>query len=256
MGLNTLTIMKKILISIVLLFFVSLIPCAYQTARLAADAYGLVVLATIDPDKTTFNPYSRNGSFIQPGAALWMLNHLDYPYVRCSARSKRMDLCDISFIGWVGRGLDSPDPESTKKGYELLELFISRGEPVNQPFDGMAPIHEAILYRNGRYLNMLLSAGADVKAKIHKPGKEVNGLDAIAFLEFLERKSKSDFSEIRAILTGSSDWKDGRMRPTDSVRDDANRCPSEVAHRQDALISSVARFAPPYPAVFKADITG
>ena len=192
--------MKKVYLAIIALFFISLTPCVYQTARLADDAYGLVILATLDSDEMTFNPYNKNGSFINQRSAVWILKNFEYPYSRCSDRSKSMGLCSTSLIGWVGRSLNSHDPKSTKRGYELLEHFISRGEPVNQLSDGMAPIHEAILYRNTQYLKILLSAGADLSAKIDKPVTEYDGLDAIVFLDLLENKGKLDFSEIRAII--------------------------------------------------------
>jgi hypothetical protein len=64
----------------------------------------------------------------------------------------------------------------------------------------MAPVHEAILYRNSKYLEVLLSAGADPNIQIIKPGKVYDGYNAYQYLELLESKGKGDFGKIRKLL--------------------------------------------------------
>jgi hypothetical protein len=47
---------------------------------------------------------------------------------------------------------------------------------------------------------MLLSAGADPRMRIDKPGAEYDGFDALEFLDYLQSKGKGDFTSIRALL--------------------------------------------------------
>lgn len=191
---------KKITIILVLIFLLSLAPAAWRTVEWASDAHGLVVLATLDPDEMTFNPYARNGYLINQEVAIWMLKTFEYPYNRCSGTSEIFHNCEAPLVGWVGRTLDMHGPAQTERGYRVLDHFIERGEDINQLTDGLAPVHEAILFRNSRYLSILLEAGADTGVAIESPGRDYDGLDAIQFLEFLESASASDFDEVRYIL--------------------------------------------------------
>jgi hypothetical protein len=191
---------KKLIITASLLFLMSLVPCAKRTWKWASDAHGLVILATLDPEEITFNPYSINGYFIGQEMAIWLLKEFDYPYEACSKTSELLVICGSSLVGRVGRTLDMGSDVSIERGYQLLNYFIIRGEDVNELTEGIAPIHEAILYRNARYLKTLLAAGANLEVRIIRPEKEYDGFDAFKYLELLESKQKADFSEIREII--------------------------------------------------------
>ncbi|WP_431689042.1 hypothetical protein [Hahella sp. NBU794] len=191
---------KKISITIILIFALSLLPCVSRTWKLASDAYGLVILATLNPNEMTYNPYSKDGLFINPEIALHLLEKFEYPYRRCSSSSEIIEICNTSLITWVGRALDMHGPVQTERGYRLLSYFISRGEDVNKLTDGMAPVHEAILFRNAKYLKVLLDAGASLDIKIERSGREYDGFNALQYLELLESKKDTKFNEIRKII--------------------------------------------------------
>lgn len=167
---------------------------------MASDAHGLVILATLNPNEMTYNPYSKDGLFINPEIALLLLEKFEYPYRRCSSISEIIEICNTSLITWVGRALDMHGPVQTERGYRLLSYFISRGEDVNKLTDGMAPVHEAILFRNAKYLKVLLDAGASLDIKIERPGREYDGFNALQYLELLESKKDTKFNEIRKII--------------------------------------------------------
>jgi hypothetical protein len=189
---------KKVIISVLLVFLVSLVPSIYRTVKATRTAQNLILLAMLEPDEMTFNPYDKNGYFIDQDLAVWILKTFEYPY--CSEFKDVKGLCGISLIAWVGRGLDMHGIEAQKRGYDLLDYFILRGEPINSLNFGMAPIHEAILYRNPRYLEVLLSANADPNTSIKRPGKVYDGFNAYQYLELLESRKKNDFSKIRVTL--------------------------------------------------------
>ena len=191
---------RVVVIGVVILFLLSLIPATYRTITWSSDAYGLISLATLPKDKFTFNPYSKNGYFVGPAIALWILKHFDYPYNRCSKISEIIGICDIPLIMWAGRTLGNGDSQSEKRAYEIIALLIKRGEPLNDRCNGMTVVHEAILYRQPRYLTMVLDAGADPHITIQRKGKKSHGLDAFEFVELLESMNPGGFQAIKQIL--------------------------------------------------------
>jgi len=66
----------------------------YRTLQLASDAHGLVVLATLDPEQASYNPFAQNGLLISPDIALWILKTFQYPYAHCSDFSVATHSCD------------------------------------------------------------------------------------------------------------------------------------------------------------------
>jgi len=189
---------KRIKVSVILILTLSIVPCVNRTVKQTRTAHSLIIFATLEREDITFNPYDKNGYFINQELAIWILKTFEYPY--CSEFSEVEEVCGTSLISWVGRGLDRHGEESQKRGYELLDYFILRKEPLNSLNNGMTPIHEAILNRNAKYLGVLLSANADPNIGISIPEKEYDGLDAYQYLEYLEGKGKADFSEVRRVL--------------------------------------------------------
>jgi ankyrin repeat protein len=111
-----------------------------------------------------------------------------------------MDICDMPLIMWAGRTLGNGDSEADKRAYEIIEYLIKKGEPLNDRYGGMTVVHEAILFRQPKYLKMLLDAGADPKITIDRKDKKSHGLDAFAFVEFLERINSGGFRAIKEVL--------------------------------------------------------
>ena len=190
---------KLVIFATIILFILSLMPCIYRTYTWAGDAYGLTTLATMPDDRVSFNPYSKNGYFINQDLAAWLLENTDYPYERCSRLSDTIRACDTSLVNWIGRTLDLPEVD-TGRAYALLAHFIGRGEPVNEMSNGLAPVHEAILYNNPHYLDVLLEAGAEINTPVEKPEKLYDGYNAIQFLLFLEGVTDTDYNALWDVL--------------------------------------------------------
>ncbi|GJM10087.1 MAG: hypothetical protein DHS20C11_23630 [Lysobacteraceae bacterium] len=175
-------------------------PAIVRTVDTINDAHALTVLATANADHTSFNPYADEAVLVSPTMAVWLLEAFDFPYRHCQPSSVSAN-CNIPLIAWLGRGLDVGDQAAAARGYALLSHFIRRGEQLNDlADDGLAPIHEAILYRNARYLRVLLEAGADPSVRIDQPQRPADGLDAGQFLELLDSQKVADFSQVRAVL--------------------------------------------------------
>lgn len=198
--------MRKRLLSlgVMILFLLSLLPAMCRTIKWSSDAYGLIILATLPNDKFTFNPYSKYGYFVSPHMALWILKNFDYPYKKCSEIGETIGTCDIPFIMWAGRTLGKGDSHSEKRTYEIIKFLIKKGEPLNDRYNGMTMVHEAILYDQPKYLQMLLDAGADPKITIEREGKKSHGLDAFEFAELLESMNPGGYQGIKAVLDKKS----------------------------------------------------
>ena len=91
----------------------------------------------------------------------------------------------------------------TRRGYGLIRHFAARGEPVNGYYNGLTPVHEAVLYANVDYLRALLELGADPNLPIDMPEKDYHGFNAVEFAAFLEARNPEMYQAIRTKLEGS-----------------------------------------------------
>ena len=87
--------------------------------------------------------------------------------------------------------------EQNKK-YKFLKYFISKGVSINKPsaFDGLPPLHAAILLNDEGLVKFLLNNGADINKK------DANyKLTPEEFVEFLrQKKSTIDRSSVAKII--------------------------------------------------------
>ncbi len=183
-----------------IIFFTSLIPAALRTAELASDARGLIIIATSSSKDWLWNPYAKDALYVGPEPAVWILKNFEYPYQKCSDLHKALGSCEVPLVSWLGRTLDNKDHDSQERGYELLAYLIRKGEPLNARADGMTPLHEAILFKNARYLDALLLSGADPLIKSDMQHKTFRGVNAYEFLALLDLKHPKDREEIHKSL--------------------------------------------------------
>lgn len=188
----------------ILVIALTLFPMIYRTWAFGSDAWGLTVIALLDPEEMPWNPLNSDSLLIRPAAAYCFLTHADWPYERCGRAISAMDGCSQPLVSFVGASLDLHDDDSIMRwrGYALLKYFAARGEPVNAYYKGLAPVHEAVLYANVEYLRALLQLGADSHLPMDSPEKDVHGFDAFEFAAFLESRNQSVYQEIRAALAG------------------------------------------------------
>ncbi len=163
----------------------------------------LILIAAGHPQNYTYSPFTTQ-SLVSPNLALWILKNTDSSY------NEEVFTGDdkISTIAWVGRSLNNAGLNRSR-GLELLNFYIARGEPVNKPGDfGLTPVHEAILYRDPEYLEILIRAGARLDTKIMAPEKEYHLYDARQFFESYASKKvplkDKSLDEIRKLLDENS----------------------------------------------------
>lgn len=195
---------KKALIigGVILAIVLTLFPMFYRTWAFGSDAWGLTVIALLDPEEMPWSPFDIDSMAIRPAAAYWLLTHSDWPYERCGKAMSAMDGCSQPLINLVGASLDTHEGGSImrRRGYELLRHFAARGEPVNGYYNGFAPVHEAVLYANTDDLHALLKLGADPGLPIDSPEKDFHGFDAFEFAAFLESRDQEVFRDVRREL--------------------------------------------------------
>lgn len=192
--------MKIIRYIVVCLFLLSLVPPLIGTYELIEDAHGLTIVVGLNRDVITINPYSNNNLFFTPRMALWVLKNFDYPYENCSAPNERVGICNTPLIIWAGRGIDFNGDKSDERLYQLIDVFISKGLPINSIHEGNSSVHEAILFNNARLLDTLLANGGDPLIKIVKPGSKSHNLNAYQYLELLKQRKKLDTSQVEKVL--------------------------------------------------------
>lgn len=185
---------------VIVLLLASLYPSIRHTYAWAGDAHGLILLAASSREEFRFNPYARNGVLITPGMAVWLLDHLEYPYSRCVDVLRPVDVCEVPLVMWAGRELGMGAEANNTRIYTILQLLIARGEPVNELHEGFTAIHEAILFDQPAYLELLLDAGGDPLIRIQQPGKEFDGYDARQFHELIKARRGNEMEAIGEIL--------------------------------------------------------
>ncbi|MBN8238920.1 ankyrin repeat domain-containing protein [Marinobacter hydrocarbonoclasticus] len=188
-----------------LVIALTLYPMFYRTWAFGSDAWGLSVIAILDPEEVPWSPSDFNSLAIRPAVAYWLLTNFDWPYERCGKAMTAMDGCSQPLVNFVGTTLDTHEPDSimTRRGYGLLRHFAARGEPVNGYYNGLTPVHEAVLYANVDYLHALLELGADPNLPIDMQEKDYHGFNAFEFAVFLEARNPEMYQVIRVVLGGS-----------------------------------------------------
>jgi ankyrin repeat protein len=186
---------KFYIITCILAFLVSLYPAVKDTYDFIRHAHGLVILAGLSEDDISINPYAKNSSFVSPSLAKWLLVNSDYPYKKCDETIRSIN-CKGPLIQWAGRGIYQTDPVVDQRLYEIIEYFISRNEPINQRYQGLYAIHEAILFNNARYFKILLNAGVDIEAKTYQPDIETDSLNAKDYLDYMSKNKKGNREEL------------------------------------------------------------
>jgi len=191
----------RIIIGLLALVLVtSLIPVMTRTYRCAVDARCLIVLAGSDERGITINPYVRNGLWINPDIAVSLLRNLEYPYENCIEYNNMPHNCNVPLVNWAGRTLGLSGKRADARMMKVLKTLIARGLPIDQMADGLAPVHEAILFYKPEYLRLLLEAGADPTQRVRRPGAGSDGMDAFQFYELVVRKRQQPMPDIKMLL--------------------------------------------------------
>ncbi|WP_225314885.1 hypothetical protein [Marinobacter confluentis] len=115
---------------VVLVIFMAFSPMVYRTWAFGSDAWGLTVIALLDPQEMPWSPFDRNSSVIRPSVAYWLLTHFDWPYERCGRAMSAMGDCSQPLVNFVGASLDTHGANSImeRRGYSLLRHFAARGK--------------------------------------------------------------------------------------------------------------------------------
>ncbi|QKQ25298.1 ankyrin repeat domain-containing protein [Candidatus Reidiella endopervernicosa] len=184
---------------IIIIIFASLIPTVIQTWRFVNNTYGLAVLAIQRDDQTTLYPYTKESYFITPAWAMWLIENTDFHYYGdCSDLLDKV--CGESLVAYVG-GMSDFDVDQDA-AYKLIDHFIKRGEPVNVLSNhGLAPLHESILYKNNKYLEILLENGADLTVRTNNIEREWHDKSSTELLEWLESNQPGEYSEAIKIIS-------------------------------------------------------
>lgn len=100
--------------------------------------------------------------------------------------------------------------EYAEKGYSLeqknyvltlAQRSIDQGADVDNVANyGLSALHEVVLSNNLELAKFLMKNGASCDALIARPGKPINGMDALGLAEYLASKNNLDRSELIAYL--------------------------------------------------------
>lgn len=83
----------------------------------------------------------------------------------------------------------------------LMDVFVGKGESMNERSNGYTPVQAAILYRDREAVEFLVERGADLYAVIDSPGREMDGMNCLEFVDLLYSKESEAFGELRDYLS-------------------------------------------------------
>lgn len=93
-----------------------------------------------------------------------------------------------------------------REAYEYLNEALSRCDPnAISPGQPLSPLHAAIMFRRAEVVLALLKANANTFAKIDRPGKSIDGMNALEFSHYLEKvvndeESRQAYSNIAQLI--------------------------------------------------------
>ena len=196
--------MRRILVGfliVALVVLVAVAPSFKHSWYWANNYYGLVTLAGLSKEELSINPYSQDFFWISPDIALWILTNLDYPYQNCPDQTFVIN-CKEPKLNYALSSVGIISKEGEERMFNLAQHLVKSKHPIDDlSHDGLTALHASILSREERVLDFLLKSGANPDIKIVREG-QINGLDAVGFLEFLTQQNPDiDYTGIRATLS-------------------------------------------------------
>ncbi len=179
-------------------------PPFVRTVAIVSTGDGLTALAMQSDEERSFNPWSEDCFLIGPDTAVEILRRFDWPYENRKnllGFSQPMPLLHQS-VG--GRALG--DDEVNDRLLELTRVFLERGESPEDTYDGYTVLHVAVLWGDLPSVRLLVEAGSSLDARIDRPERSHNGMDAQQFAELMMSKVDpsiaDDYEQVLGYLTG------------------------------------------------------
>ena len=185
-------------------------PPISRTIHVASSADGLLHLARFSDDDFSLNPWSKNCYLIRQDAAVAILKRFGWPYRHRISTYWDFETPSLIYLAVSARsrgGSSDDGPYSTESDHRLLDLinvFVDRGLPINEQWDGYMPIHLAMLNGDKEVVELLIENEADLHVTIDNPGRAHHGLDSFEFADFLLKEEPQDYERIYEILKSES----------------------------------------------------
>lgn len=182
-------------------------PPIVRTVAIASTGDGLTALALYSADDLSLNPWSEDCYLIGPDTAVEILRRFDWPYENrrnLLGFSQPMPLLHQS-VG--GRALG--DNRENDRLLELTRVFLARGESPEDVYGGYTVLHVAILWGDLPSARLLVEAGSSLDARIDRPERPADGMNARQFAELLNELPDSpiadDYAQVLDYLKGVDD---------------------------------------------------
>jgi len=195
------TVFRKVFTLIIIGIICSILLKPFiHTYKYLGDFYGLAILASLQDEQLSYNPLSKDFTWVSPEMAASIIKNFDYPFDNCSEYSTASYIsCSEPKIGFTS-GLMGYHLKADDRLFEVMQFLIDKGEPIDEyDRDGYTPLQGAILSKQPRVVRLLLSSGADVHLPIKRDNK-LNGKNSLEFVEILDEKNPDEFTEIKNLL--------------------------------------------------------
>lgn len=189
--------------TIVVAFALILGPPIARTVQLARSADGLLLLASFSDSDFDWNPWSQDCYLIHQQGAAWLLSEFDWPYENRSGLFFGYEPTPLISSALSSRGIG--DELVDDRMLSLMGVFLSKGESLEERWQGYTPVQAAILQRDKEAVQFLVERGADLYAVIDRPGREMDGMNSFEFVSLLYAKHPDDFDTLHDYLSKHND---------------------------------------------------
>lgn len=184
-------------------FVIMLIVSINNTTKWARDFYGLTILTSLSSEDLSYNPFSKDFSWISPSMALYILKTREYPYESCSDMTIKFSRCGEPKIEIATRFIGIVSREAEDRIFELIKFLIEKREPIDAySSEGYTALQAAILSNEPELVSLLLKSGANPYLPI-KRDSSVYGKNSIEFVDLLIETNKADFSKVKEIMVNN-----------------------------------------------------
>ena len=178
-------------------------PPTIRTYEIANSADGLLYLASSSDEDFSWNPWSDDCYLIRQDSAIWLLSNYEWPYNNRTNSLFGLEPMPLISAALGRRGPDETDAYATVENDKMLllmDVFISKGESMEERWSGLTALHAAILYGDLQAVELLVELGADLDARIERPEGAAAGMNSLEFVELLYSKKPAFFGTIRQYL--------------------------------------------------------
>ena len=180
----------RVATAIVVIVAVILGPTIYRTIDAATSSASLIVIAGFDDDQFDLNPWSDSALLFRQDGAVWLLKTFKFPY-----RDRTLLGETVPLVNVAATNRTMSNSAADERYLEIVKILIERGESLEDRHLGFTAVQGSILLGDAEMVQLLVEAGANLDARVERPGSAVDGMNAFEMSAKLMHGTSSDWHQ-------------------------------------------------------------